>query len=120
MAYAVISVGGKQYRVQEGQWLLVDRVPVEEGKTFTPDVLLVGGDGDPKLGKDAAKQKVTVRVSEHVLGPKVVVGKHRQRTGYRRRKGHRSRLSRIEIESIGVKSSRSGTAKKDKDEGKGE
>ena len=120
MAYAVISVGGKQYRVQEGQWLLVDRVPVEEGKTFTPDVLLVGGDGDPKLGKDAAKQKVTVRVSEHVLGPKVVVGKHRQRTGYRRRKGHRSRLSRIEIESIGARSSRSGTAKKDKDEGRGE
>jgi large subunit ribosomal protein L21 len=116
MAYAVISVGGKQYRVQEGQWLLVDRVPVDEGKTFSPDVLLVGGgDGEPKLGKDAAKQKVTVRVAEHVLGPKVVVGKHRQRTGYRVRKGHRSRLSRIEIESIGA-AKRSRSAAKEKTE----
>ena len=121
MAYAVISVGGKQYRVQEGQWLLVDRLPLDEGATFTPDVLLVGGDGDPKLGKDAAKQKVTVRVTEHVLGPKVVVGKHRQRTGYRLRKGHRSRLSRIEVESIGAaKSSRGRSVKKTTDEGTGE
>jgi large subunit ribosomal protein L21 len=120
MAYAVISVGGKQYRVQEGQYLLVDRLPLDEGATFTPDVLLVGGDGDPKLGKDAAKQKVTVKVAEHVLGENVIVGKHRQRTGYRLRKGHRSRLSRIEIQSIGAmrssSRSRSTSAKKKQSE----
>jgi large subunit ribosomal protein L21 len=120
MAYAVISVGGKQYRVQEGQWLLVDRLPLDEGATFTPDVLLVGGDGDPKLGKDAAKQQVTVRVAEHVLGPKVIVGKHRQRTGYRLRKGHRSRLSRIEVESIGAAKASRSRSKKATQEGTGE
>ena len=47
MSYAIISLGGKQYRVSEGQTLLVDRLPTEDGKTFTPDVLLVGGDGAP-------------------------------------------------------------------------
>ncbi|MBA2358315.1 MAG: bL21 family ribosomal protein, partial [Actinobacteria bacterium] len=46
MTYAVISLGGKQYRVQEGERLLVDRLAHDEGKTFTPDLLLVGGDGD--------------------------------------------------------------------------
>lgn len=121
MAYAVIAVGGKQYRVQEGQYLLVDRLPLDEGATFTPDVLLVGGDGDTRLGKDAAKQKVTVKVAEHVLGDKVIVGKHRQRTGYRLRKGHRSRLSRIEVESIGAARSstrsRSTAAKTKSEEG---
>ena len=45
MSYAIISLGGKQYRVREGERLLVDRLPTEDGKTFTPDVLLVGGDG---------------------------------------------------------------------------
>ena len=45
MTYAIISLGGKQYRVQEGERLLVDRLPTEEGKTFHPDVLFLGGDG---------------------------------------------------------------------------
>ena len=114
MSYAIISVGGKQYRVREGERLLVDRLPHEEGKTFNPDVLLLGGDGDPKLGDDAKGAKVTALVSSHVLGKKVIVGKHRRRTGYRRRNGHRSRLSQIEIQSIGKKATRSTTAKKTK------
>ena len=45
MSYAIISLGGKQFRVQEGQRLLVDRLSTDEGKTFTPAVLLLGGDG---------------------------------------------------------------------------
>lgn len=120
MAYAIISLGGKQYRVREGQRLLVDRVPFDEGATFTPDVVLLGGDGDVKLGAGETKgTTVTVRVAEHVLGKKVVVGKHRQRTGYRRRNGHRSRLSQIEIQAIGgAKATRKRTTKKTEDEGK--
>jgi large subunit ribosomal protein L21 len=113
MGYAIISLGGKQYRVREGQRLLVDRVPFDEGATFTPDIVLLGGDGDVKLGADETKgTTVTARVAEHVLGEKVVVGKHRQRTGYRKRNGHRSRLSQIEIEAIGGKGSRSRATKK--------
>jgi large subunit ribosomal protein L21 len=112
MTYAIISLGGKQYRVREGEYLLVERLPYEEGKTFNPDILMVGGDGDTLLGKDELKgQQVTALVAAHVLGKKVIVGKHRQRTGYRRRNGHRSRLSRIEIQSIGKQAARS-TAKK--------
>jgi large subunit ribosomal protein L21 len=120
MTYAIITVGGKQYRVSEGQRLLVDRLPLDEGSTFTPDVLLVGGDGDTKFGADDVKgQQVTALVAEH--GKKVIVGKHRQRTGYRRRNGHRSRLSQIEIQSIGqAKATRKRATKKTDDKGESE
>jgi large subunit ribosomal protein L21 len=112
-SYAIIKVGGKQYRVREGEWLLVERLPYEEGKTFHPDLLLLGGDGEPKFGEGALKgEQVTAKVTGHVLGKKIVVGKHKRRTGYRLRKGHRSRLSRIEIQSIGRKATRTTAAKK--------
>ncbi|HKG10962.1 MAG TPA: 50S ribosomal protein L21 [Gaiellaceae bacterium] len=101
MSYAIISVGGKQHRVQEGEKLLVERLGVAEGKTFEPRVLMLGGDGDPDLSpKDGS---VTVRVVGHVLGNKIVVGKYRRRTGYRRHTGHRSKLTQIQVESIGAK-----------------
>jgi large subunit ribosomal protein L21 len=101
MSYAIISVGGKQHRVREGEWLLVDRLSVDEGKTFEPRVLMLGGDGEPDLSpKDGA---VTVRVVGHVLGDKVRIGKYRRRTGYRRHTGHRSKLTKIQVESIGAK-----------------
>jgi large subunit ribosomal protein L21 len=111
-SYAIIAVGGKQYRVREGERLLVDRVPHDEGKTFNPDVIMLGGEGDPKLGDALKGAQVTAKVAEHVLGKKVIVGKHRRRTGYRRRNGHRSRLTQIEIQSIGAKAARASTAKK--------
>jgi large subunit ribosomal protein L21 len=101
--YAVIAVGGKQYRVREGEKLLVDRVAVDEGKTFHPDLLLLGGGGEPRLGDKLKGEQVTAKVAAHVLGEKVIVGKHKRRTGYRRRNGHRSRLSQIEIQSIGTR-----------------
>lgn len=112
MSYAVISIGNKQYRVREGQWLLVDRVPHEEGKTFHPDLVMVGGDGDPKLGADLKGSQVTVKVAEHVLGKKVIVGKHKRRTGYKRRNGFRAHLTRIEVQSIGAARARTTAAKK--------
>jgi large subunit ribosomal protein L21 len=101
VTYAVISIGNKQYRVREGEWLLVDRVPYDEGKTFHPDLVMVGGNGDPKFGSELKGQQVRAKVAEHVLGAKVVIGKHRRRTGYKRRRGFRARLTRIEIQSIG-------------------
>jgi large subunit ribosomal protein L21 len=101
MSYAIISLGGKQYRVQEGQRLLVDRLRTDEGKTFTPDVLLVGGNGEPDLSPKAGL--VTARVVGHVRGDKIRIGKYRPKTGYRRHTGFRASLSQIEIESIGGK-----------------
>ena len=112
-AYAVISIGNKQYRVREGQHLLVDRLAVDEGKTFHPDLVMVGGNGDPKLGSDLKGEQVTAKVAEHVLGKKIVIGKHRRRTGYKRRRGFRAHLTRIEIQAIGgSRSSRSSTTTK--------
>jgi large subunit ribosomal protein L21 len=97
--YAIISLGGKQYRVQEGERLLVDRLRQDEGATLQPRVLLVGGDGAPDL---APSTTVTARVVGHELGEKIRIGKYRKRTGYRKHTGHRSKLTRIEIESIGA------------------
>ncbi len=99
MSYAIITVGGKQYRVQEGERLLVDRLKTDEGKTFAPRVLLVGGGGTTDLSPSTT---VTVRVVEHVLGEKIRIGKYKKRTGYRLHNGHRSRLTRIEVEAIGA------------------
>jgi large subunit ribosomal protein L21 len=114
MTYAVISIGNKQYRVREGQHLLVDRLAVDEGKTFHPDLVMLGGNGDPKLGSDLKGEQVTAKVAEHVLGKKIVIGKHRRRTGYKRRRGFRAHLTRIEIQAIGkTRPSRSTTAKKE-------
>jgi large subunit ribosomal protein L21 len=97
-SYAIISLGGKQYRVHEGERLLVDRLRADKGATVEPRVLLVGGDGTPDL---APSTTVTARVVGHELGEKIRIGKYRRRTGYKKHTGHRSRLTRIEIESIG-------------------
>jgi large subunit ribosomal protein L21 len=97
--YAIISLGGKQYRVQEGERLLVDRLKTGEGKTFHPDVLFLGGDGDGTL---APSSQVTAKVVGHVLGDKIRIGKRRPKSGYRRQTGFRASLSQIEIESIGA------------------
>jgi large subunit ribosomal protein L21 len=102
-SYAIISLGGKQYRVREGERLLVDRLKTDEGKTFNPDVLFLGGDGDGMLSPQA---QVTVKVVGHVLGDKIRIGKRRPKSGYRKQTGFRASLSQIEIQSIG------GTAKR--------
>jgi len=98
-SYAIISLGGKQYRVQEGERLLVDRLRADEGATVEPRVLLVGGNGAPDLSPSTT---VTARVVGHELGKKIRIGKYRRRTGYKKHAGHRSKLTRIEIESIGT------------------
>jgi large subunit ribosomal protein L21 len=101
MSYAIISVGGKQYRVQEGQRLLVDRLPHGEGNTFTPAVLLTGGgDGGTQIAPEDVT--VTVRVVADVKGEKIRIGKYRPKNGYRKHTGFRASLSQIEIESIGA------------------
>jgi large subunit ribosomal protein L21 len=100
MSYAIISLGGKQYTVREGQRLLVDRLAYDDGKTFTPDVLLVGGDGDTKLSPTDVT--VTAKVLGPALGEKIRIGKYRPKTGYRKHTGFRAKLTQIEIESIGT------------------
>ena len=102
MTYAIIKVAGKQYRVREGERLLVDRLAQEDGATISPTVLLVGGgDSDPVLAP--GDLKVSAKVLGAVKGPKIRIGKYKKRTGYRRHTGFRASLTQIEIESIGGK-----------------
>jgi len=101
MAYAIISVGGKQYRVQEGEKLLVDRVKTEEGKTLSPAVLLFGDEKKTELSPKSVT--VTARVVGHVKGEKIRIGKYRKRTGYKRHTGFRASLSELQIEKIGAR-----------------
>lgn len=98
--YAIIKLGGKQYVVREGEKLLVDRLDVDENKTFKPDVIFEGGDGKAELSPKG--ESVTAKVLAHVQGEKIRIGKYRRRTGYRRHTGYRSKLTQIQIESIGA------------------
>jgi len=108
--YAIISVGGKQYRVSEGDRLLVDRLSTGEGKTFHPDVLFTGGNGKPNL---SPRIQVTAKVVGSPLGPKIRIGKYKAKKGYRRHTGFRAKLSEIEIQSIGAARSSTAAAKKE-------
>jgi large subunit ribosomal protein L21 len=92
MDYAIIRLGGKQYRVREGETLVVDRLRTDEGKSFSPDVLL----GDSGV-------TVTAKVIAHERGPKILIGKYRKRTGYKRHTGFRAATSRVEISLGGAK-----------------
>jgi large subunit ribosomal protein L21 len=97
--YAIIKLGGKQYVVREGEKLLVDRLDLAENKTFKPDVIFEGGNGKAEISPKG--NPVTAKVLAHVQGEKIRIGKYRRRTGYRRHTGFRSKLTQIEIESIG-------------------
>jgi large subunit ribosomal protein L21 len=109
--YAIIKLGGKQYVVREGEKLLVDRLDLDENKTFKPDVIFEGGDGKAELAPKG--QPVTAKVLAHVKGEKIRIGKYRRRTGYRRHTGFRSKLTQIQIESIGAKRAASTATKKE-------
>ena len=102
LMYAVIKVGGKQYRVEQGQKLLVERLAVEPGDSLSLDPILCVGD-DTVFDK-AGLEKVTVdaKVVEHLRGPKLVVFKFKPKRGYKRKTGHRQELTRIEITNIAV------------------
>src|ERR671929_968777 len=101
MSYAVIKTGGKQYRVEEGQTLLVERLPDEPGATVDLVPLLLAGDGDPVLDADTlATSPVKAEVVGHERGKKLRVFKFKPKRGYRRRTGHRQDLTRIEVTEI--------------------
>jgi large subunit ribosomal protein L21 len=100
MAYAIVKTGGKQYRVEQGQSLLVERLREEAGASVQLDPLLYV-DGDKVLdGADISKVKVEARVLAHERGPKLRVVKFKPKRGYKRRTGHRQELTRIEVTKI--------------------
>jgi large subunit ribosomal protein L21 len=110
--FAVISLGGKQYRVHKGEYLTVDRLAHEPGSTFSPTVLLASSGDDTLIDADAlAKVTVTARVDEHMLGTKIRVFQYKPKKSSKKARGHRSRLSRITIEDIAVGTAKKATAK---------
>jgi len=109
--YAVIESGGKQYRVEEGSSLLVDRIDAKQGDKVSLRPVMFR-DGEVLVGeKELAGVKVEAKVAEHLRGPKVKVFKYKAKKGYRRRAGHRSELTKLEVTSL--KAGKKAAAKKE-------
>ncbi len=100
--YAVVDNGGKQYRVEPGRTLVIDRLDAEAGATVTFDRVLLVGDEDGVTVGTPTVSGASVRgtVLEHGRGPKVIVFRFRPKAHYRRRTGHRSELTRVRIDEI--------------------
>lgn len=99
--YAVIKTGGKQYRVQEGDLLCIEKLEAEVGKKVTFDEVLMFGEGaDIKVGTDAEKAKVSAVVTDAGRGQKIVVFKKRRRKNYRLTKGHRQDYTQVRITEV--------------------
>ncbi len=100
--YAVVSSGGKQYRVEPGSTLIVERLAADPGASITFDRVLLVGDGDQvRVGTPVvAGASVRATVLGEERGPKLVVFKFKQKVKYRRRTGHRQRLMKVRIDAI--------------------
>ncbi len=100
--YAVIETGGKQYRVQEGDVVFVEKLDIEAGeKVDFSNVLVVANDNDVKFGKpfvDGAKVEATV--VEEGKGKKVIVFKYKAKKGFRKKQGHRQPYTKVKIDKI--------------------
>jgi len=100
MAYAIVKTGGKQYRVEQGQTLLVERLPEEAGATVSLKPLLFRS-GDTVFDADGlAAISVTAKILAHERGEKLRVFKFKPKRGYKRTAGHRQELTRLEITEV--------------------
>jgi large subunit ribosomal protein L21 len=100
--FAVIVTGGKQYKVQEGDVLHIEKLEIEAGQSLVLDeVLLIEKDGSVQIGKPTvAGAKVTAKVVEHGKAKKIIVFKYKAKKNYRRKNGHRQPYTKIAIEKI--------------------
>jgi large subunit ribosomal protein L21 len=107
MSYAIVKTGGKQYRVEQGQSLLVERLPVDDGAQVRLEPLLYVDGSNVVDGLDGLAQvTVQARVVGHERGPKLRIVKFKPKRGYKRRTGHRQELTRLEVTEIKVASKR--------------
>ena len=102
--YAIIEEGGKQYKVTSGDTILIDRHLKEDEKSISFDrVLLVGGEGEPKMGlPTVSKATVSADVIGEEKGVKIDIQKYKRRKGYHKKIGHRQRYVRVKITGINV------------------
>src|SRR3954454_17719917 len=111
--YAIVKTGGKQYRVEEGQTLLVERLPGDAGAKLDLEPLLFAAD-EALFGDKLGKLTGAAEVVEHLRGPKLRVNKFKPKRGYRRRAGHRQELTRIRVTKIdGPRAKKAAAAKED-------
>lgn len=101
--YAIVRVGGKQYRVEKGDSLVVDRMPEREGAKVALEPLLYRSKETVFEGAELGKVRVEAVVTGHERGRKVHVLKFKPKRGYKRRTGHRADLTRLEIREIKLK-----------------
>ena len=101
MVYAVVRAGGRQEKVEVGSIVVLDRIKGDEnGNVELTPVLLVDGDKITHGAKDLAKVKVVAEVIGDLRGPKIVIQKFKNKTGYKKRQGHRQEQTRIKITKI--------------------
>ncbi len=100
--YAIVKTGGKQYRVERGQRLLVERLPAAEGETVALEPILYRSEEAIFDKTGLAKVKVTAKVIAHERGEKLRVFKFKPKRGYKRRTGHRQELTRIEVTELAI------------------
>jgi large subunit ribosomal protein L21 len=100
--YAIIETGGKQYKVEQGAELYIEKLPQTEGETVTFDrVLMVSKDGGVSVGAPTvAGATVTAKVERHGRGQKVIVFKYKPKKNYHKKQGHRQPYTKVVIESI--------------------
>jgi large subunit ribosomal protein L21 len=98
--YAVVESGGKQYKVEKGTDLLVDRLDAKEGDKVSLRPVMFRDKEAIIAPKELEKVRVEATVSEHLRGPKIKVFKYKPKKGYRRRAGHRSELTRLEVTEL--------------------
>ena len=98
--YAVVETGGKQYKVEQGTSLLVDRLDAKEGDKVSLRAVMFRDSEVIAAPKELEKVKVEATVSEHLRGPKIKVFKYKAKKGYRRRAGYRSELTKLEVTSL--------------------
>jgi large subunit ribosomal protein L21 len=103
--YAVVETGGKQYKVEQGTSLLVDRLDVKEGDKVALRAVMFRDDTVIAAPMELEKVKVEAKVAEHLRGPKIKVFKYKAKKGYRRRAGHRSELTKLEVTSLKLQKS---------------
>ena len=100
--YAIIATGGKQYRVSEGDVIYIEKIDADVDSTVSFDVLLVGNDGDVKVGTPVVEGvKVEGKVVGQIRGDKIIVFKYKSKKNYRRKQGHRQPYTKVEITKIG-------------------
>jgi large subunit ribosomal protein L21 len=116
--YAVVETGGKQYKVEQGTSLLVDRLDAKQGDKIALRAVMFRDSDVLAAPRELEKVKVEAKVAEHLRGPKIKFFKYKAKKGYRRKNGHRSELTKLEVtevkllKSAAAKTSKSAPAEK--------